>query len=169
MGIGVRALQAGRPRPPLTLDRRWRATAACTTVAVVVGVDAATKAWARGLTHPVHVFGPVQLVHATNDGAAFSLLHGGGGPLGWLSAIACLVLVVAIVLVERRSLVVALSLVLGGAIGNGIERLTSAHHRVTDLVDLRIWPVFNVADACVTVGCMWIVLDQLTVRRDRGA
>ncbi len=53
----------------------------------------------------------------------------------------------------------ALVLVLGGAIGNLIDRVRLGF--VTDFIDLRVWPVFNLADSCITVGVALLVLHSL--------
>jgi len=64
--------------------------------------------------------------------------------------------------VDRRSVAVALGLVLGGALGNLADRVFRApgfgRGSVIDFVDLRWWPVFNVADAAITCGCVLLVL-----------
>ena len=55
------------------------------------------------------------------------------------------------------------ALILGGAVGNLIDRLRFGH--VVDFIDLRVWPVFNVGDSAITVGVFLILLEQL--RRSR--
>ena len=51
---------------------------------------------------------------------------------------------------------VPLGLILGGLIGNLIDRAFIGY--VTDFIDFRIWPVFNVADSCITIGVIWLVI-----------
>jgi signal peptidase II len=55
-----------------------------------------------------------------------------------------------------RTYIVAFSLILGGAIGNLIDRITLGY--VVDFIDFRIWPVFNVADSAITIGAAIILL-----------
>ena len=55
-----------------------------------------------------------------------------------------------------RTYIVAFSLILGGAIGNLFDRITLGH--VIDFIDLRVWPVFNIADSAITVGAAIILL-----------
>ena len=64
----------------------------------------------------------------------------------------------------RESLVVriAFGAILGGAIGNVVDRLQ--RHFVVDFIDLRWWPVFNVADSCITIGVVLLVIGS-TKRR----
>jgi signal peptidase II len=67
--------------------------------------------------------------------------------------------------VDRTAIAVALGLVLGGALGNLADRLFRSpgfgRGSVVDFVDLRWWPVFNVADAAITCGCVVLVLLSL--------
>jgi signal peptidase II len=106
------------------------------------------------------------LVLAFNKGAAFSFLAGAGGwqtPL--LVAFALVAAIVVSVLLLRspgRHLFCAgLALILGGAVGNVIDRLRFGH--VVDFLDLHAggwhWPAFNVADSAITVGAALLILD----------
>lgn len=52
-----------------------------------------------------------------------------------------------------------LVLLLGGAVGNLIDRLRFGY--VIDFIDFRFWPVFNVADSCITVGIVWLLLTSI--------
>lgn len=135
--------------------------------AVVLGADQLTKAWAvRHLADgPRHVVWTLQLGLAHNTGAAFSLFSGSGaGPV--IAGLA--LIVVAVVAMRSRSLrsplgMVASGLVLGGALGNLADRAFRSHAgvlrgAVVDWIDLRWWPVFNVADACVSVGVILLVV-----------
>jgi signal peptidase II len=62
-----------------------------------------------------------------------------------------------------------MGLLLGGAVGNLVDRLIRHHHgAVIDFVDLRWWPVFNVADASITIGAILLVLSGLTHRPRAG-
>jgi signal peptidase II len=55
-----------------------------------------------------------------------------------------------------------IGLILGGALGNLGDRLfRDDHGAVVDFVDLHFWPTFNVADACITVGCLLLVVSLL--------
>jgi signal peptidase II len=97
------------------------------------------------------------VTHVTNTGVAFGLLQG----LGNVFAIAHVIAAVAIIAYssrlppERRFLRLALGLALGGAIGNLIDRVRQGY--VVDFFDVNFWPftdfpVFNVADASISVG-----------------
>jgi signal peptidase II len=86
------------------------------------------------------------------------------------------VVVVVVVVVASRNLpstatAIGLGLVLGGAVGNLTDRLirgTGFNGEVVDFIDLRIWPVFNVADMSIVIGAVVLLLSGfLRDRRDR--
>ena len=139
------------------------------TSAAIVLADQATKSLVLGRFAPgerLEITGFFNLVLVFNKGAAFSFLAGAGGwqtPL--LVAFALIAAVVVSVLLARspgRGLFSAgLALILGGAVGNVIDRLRFGH--VVDFVDLHAagwhWPAFNVADSAITVGAALLILD----------
>ena len=108
-----------------------------------------------------------------NEGAAFSLLAPAGGWQRWLlSGLALVISVVMVVWMKRlqadeRLAAVGLALILGGAIGNLIDRLWRG--RVTDFLDFYYgswhWPAFNFADTAITTGAVLMVLDALFAGR----
>jgi len=105
--------------------------------------------------------GAVDLVYTRNTGAAFSLLPGGG-----LSFAIIAVLVSAGIVLYYRHIVseplffrLALALILGGAVGNLIDRIRLGY--VVDFIDLRWWPVFNIADSAVVVGVAGLIIRSL--------
>ena len=132
--------------------------------AAVVVVDALTKQWAvSGLADgPVHLFGSVRLSLTHNKAGAFGL----GGAFVPFLALAALGLVVFMVVTgsatERVPVAVALGLVLGGAFGNVADRVFRSpgflRGAVVDFVDLRFWPVFNLADSAITCGCILLLV-----------
>ncbi len=127
--------------------------------AAVLAADQLTKAWALVALEdgPIGLVGPIRLALAYNRGAAFGL----GGAFVPFLAVGALVLVIALVargdLSGSRSVAAAAGLVVGGALGNLADRLFRApgvlRGAVVDFVDLRWWPVFNLADAAITCGC----------------
>jgi signal peptidase II len=130
----------------------------------VVAVDQLTKWWAlHTLPHrDIYLVGPIRLALTRNTGGAFSL-GAGYVPFVALAATALvIVLVTAGRAVVRPVLAIAVGLVLGGAVGNLADRVFRApgglRGAVVDFVDLRWWPVFNVADAAITVGCVALAL-----------
>jgi len=137
---------------------------------VVVAADQATKALVRSrLTIGEAWPSPdaiLAISHVENSGAAFGILQGAGS---WLLAVT--VLGVAAVLVylwrfpPRNGLyLTALALILGGAVGNLIDRATKG--TVTDFIDPTHYPAFNVADSSIVVGvCTIVVLSFIEDRR----
>lgn len=115
------------------------------------------------------------LVRAHNTGAAFSLLAGASGWQRWLFSGLAVAAVVFIVWMLRshpgqRLFCFSLACILGGAVGNLVDRLL--HGYVVDFLQFhwRNWyfPAFNVADAAITIGAACLILDELLrVRRGR--
>jgi signal peptidase II len=116
--------------------------------------------------HPV-VGHLVYLTHTQNTGAAFSLAPSVGGLFLVLAGIVS----VAIILYNRRLapgevlLRVGLGMIMGGALGNAIDRAVAGS--VTDFIDLRWWPVFNVADSFIVVGAAVSAVRIAAVDRKR--
>ena len=93
------------------------------------------------------------LVH--NTGIAFGLFRDNGAVFLIIPLIAVVLLGYNVYYYYRvgeldRVYILGFSLILGGAIGNLIDRITLGH--VIDFIDLRVWPVFNVADSAITIG-----------------
>jgi signal peptidase II len=96
-----------------------------------------------------------------NTGMAFGLFRDHGFVFIVIPAIAIALLIYNIYYYREnerlsRSYIFAFSLILGGAIGNLIDRILIGH--VIDFLDFRIWPVFNVADSAITVGAVIILI-----------
>jgi signal peptidase II len=115
------------------------------------------------------------LVLVFNKGAAFSFL---AAEAGWQTPVLAAFalgasLVVSVLLVrapERRMLCAGLALILGGALGNLVDRLRFGH--VVDFLDLHAagwhWPAFNVADSAITIGAALLILDGLRRHEKRA-
>lgn len=142
---------------------------------LVVMVDQVTK-WAIiewvSLYEKIPLNSFINLTHQHNTGAAFSFLAGAGGWQRWFfvglaATISCVIAVwLWRIRSERQVLLAAgLTLVLGGAIGNLIDRITLGY--VTDFI--QVWfgnwafPSFNVADAGISVGAGLLIIDALFV------
>lgn len=143
--------------------------AACAGLAVIVVVaDQLTKAWLVSMLAPgqsIQVIGElVRLVHSQNTGGLFGLLRGQAAPFAALSV----VVVALIVTYHGRSgrsayLTLTLGLLLGGAIGNLLDRVRLGY--VVDFVDAGIgtlrWYTFNVADASISLAILLLVAATL--------
>ena len=134
--------------------------------AVVIAVDQITKALvtdsiSRG--EQVEVIGPLKLTLTFNDGIAFGLAGGGGILVIALSMLALVALGAFIASApDRRGTWLAGGLILGGALGNLLDRLRLGH--VTDFILLPNWPAFNIADASITIGVL--LLAGTVIRHD---
>ncbi len=123
------------------------------------------------LYESIALFPGFNLTYVHNTGAAFSFLSEAGGWQRWFfAAMALIISVVLTIWLARLKkhetlLAVALALVLGGAIGNLIDRL--AYGYVIDFLDVyyqsRHWPAFNIADSAISVGVFLMLLESFGI------
>ena len=143
---------------------------------LVVLLDQVTKNLiVRGLTvgEQLSVLGPfARFTHIRNSGAVFGIMRGAGAYFTFFSIVAAGVLILVLFFSRKASVLVkvGLGLVLGGAIGNLIDRLRFG--AVVDFIDLGInesirWPSFNIADLTITVGVIFLAVH--TLRMPRGS
>jgi len=124
--------------------------------------DRLTKLWAMNslaLGEPQPLIGHViRLTRVHNIGGAFGIFPGSGTLFIAVSAVISLVVFLVLLSKSVSSwlLRLGLSIVLAGAIGNLIDRI--AYGYVLDFFEFRGFPVFNVADSCVTVGAVLIII-----------
>lgn len=135
--------------------------------AALVGLDQLTKALVRGNIaqgeHITLIPGVVGLTYVRNTGMAFSALSGWTGllALGSLAVSVLLVIAMWVDYFHGTAQTVLLALVLGGAVGNLIDRAALGY--VTDMIEVLFFsfPVFNVADSCICVGvallAVWVL------------
>lgn len=140
--------------------------------ALVVALDQISKYVA---SHMLEMFQPLavmpmfNLTLMYNTGAAFSFLSGAGGWQRWFFTLIAVVISIIIFTWIRKLgsdqhlQAAALSLVLGGALGNVIDRLLLGH--VVDFIQIYYehwyWPAFNLADSAITLGVGLLILDTL--------
>jgi signal peptidase II len=111
----------------------------------------------------------IHLVHVRNKGVAFGFFSGGGGVvLGFTLAALALLVGYFLVRPERPLLWLPTGLLIGGAIGNLIDRIDNG--AVTDFIKLPFWPAFNVADMSITFGVLALLyaLERPRQRSDDG-
>ena len=129
------------------------------TASLVIALDQVCKFLVRdnmSLGQSIPEEGFFRITYTTNVGGSWGIF---GNPV-FLTAATTVVVVAIVVLYLRYPLVkrtlarVALGLLLGGAIGNMIDRLS--HGRVTDFIDVGAWPVFNLADCAIVIGVILI-------------
>lgn len=141
-----------------------RAMAIGLAVTVIV-VDQAIKAMARGnLEDVVNLTSFIALRLGFNPGVTFGLFAGSGDMGRWVLSIVSLLLIAVLSIwawrTRRPLLAAGLSLMVGGALGNLLDRLRFGH--VTDFIDLHWgdahWPTFNLADAAIVCGIGLLLL-----------
>ena len=121
----------------------------------ILGMDQATKALVKNLMvvgEHIPVNSPVRLTYVQNTGSAFGLFTNQTFALTIAAAVGVVIIAFVFFRSGRASNLLAISLTMqmGGAIGNLIDRI--AYGYVVDFVDFRVWPVFNVADSSITIG-----------------
>ena len=149
---------------------------------LVIAVDQLTKLWIERtmvLGDSFTVLPVLDIVRAHNTGAAFSFLADAGGWQRWAFSLLAVGVSIALVFWLRRLaltthalLAFGLALILGGAVGNVIDRFE--HGYVVDFVHAHwgaaYFPAFNVADAAISIGAVLVILDAiLEGRRKKDA
>lgn len=139
----------------------------------VVVADQTSKGLVRASVEPFErrelVFG-IDLVNVRNSGVAFGFLSGGGALVLVVTLVALAGLLAFFATHARRPLAwLPTGLLLGGAAGNLIDRAREG--AVTDFIDPPLWPAFNVADTCITLGVITLlyVLEGPPRRREAAA
>ena len=150
---------------------QWAGLAAV--VGAAVAADQVTK-WIvssqLALDESLHVLGPFSIHHVQNSGIAFGLFASATGLVTALTALAVGWMLVFFARSGARHpvLPVALGLLIGGSASNLIDRIRLGH--VTDFLDVRYWPAFNLADSFIVIGVGILFLALLlgdTSRRPR--
>jgi signal peptidase II len=138
---------------------------------VVIALDQLTKRAVQqnlALGEALLVFPPwefVRIVHWVNTGAAFGIFQGGNAVLIGLTAAITLAILVYYQTLSENHLFhrICLALMVGGSIGNLIDRLTLGY--VVDFVAVGRFPVFNLADSCVTVSVILLLISMVIEER----
>ncbi len=148
---------------------------------LVIAVDQLTKLWIERtmvLGDSFAVLPVFDIVRAHNSGAAFSFLADAGGWQRWAFSVLAVGVSIALVfwlrklaLATQGLLAFGLVLILGGAIGNVIDRVE--HGYVVDFLSVHwgshYFPAFNIADSAITIGAVLVILDSLLEGRARRA
>ena len=164
------------PKVDSPLDK-WRGVILGLSFLLVIAADQLTKVfWIESYEEGevIYQLGFFQITHVWNTGASFGIFQGQSFTLMIVDMVGIAILLAMAFYIYRRlpylaSLpnIIAFSLILGGTVGNLIDRLRLEH--VTDFIDIGVWPVFNVADSAITVGVIVIVfsLIRLTIAESR--
>jgi len=140
---------------------------------LIVVADQLSKSWIRSnLDSGQSLFdiGFLRIIHIHNTGAAFGIFQDYTAILSIIALIGVIIILLLVFVWHRQwsfldSMLfrIGIGLVLGGAIGNLIDRVFRGS--VTDFIDFKVWPAFNVADSAVTVGAIIIALRVLFLAR----
>lgn len=152
-----------RSRPGFRAADAWYLLVA----GVIVGFDQLTKWFIRanvdrGDAWPADDWW-IKIVHVTNSGAAFGIFQGAGPLLAVTSGLGMAFILIYLFNPGFAHPVMRLGLafMLGGAVGNLIDRLTEG--KVVDFIKVPNWPAFNVADSAITIGVLcllWAILND---------
>jgi len=143
---------------------------------LVVALDQLTKIWIRSnlaIGQSLPETGFFRLTYVHNTGAAFGLFQDQSVPLTIVASIGVVVLLVYALFIYRRFPRLdsrlgkpALGLILGGTVGNLVDRLRFGY--VTDFIDIGIWPAFNLADSAVVVGAIIFAYSLRSLASTKG-
>ncbi len=149
-----------------SLRDSWRNFLFAAIAIFIVAADQLSKWWIRANLAPGEVLfdkGFFQIINVQNNGAAFGVFKGFPAVFIAVDFIGIVVFLLLIIVFRRRWPVLdrmwvraGIALLLGGTIGNLIDRLFHGGN-VTDFLDFKVWPVFNVADSAVTVGVIVLI------------
>lgn len=158
----------------MTSGRRWGLVIGA--LVAVLAIDQWSKRWALERLSPdvvggtgdiIEVIGPLQFNLAFNTGASFSMGSGSGGLIGLIAIVIVVVLAFMARKVDSRVQLVLIGVIMGGALGNIIDRATRVGEvnpftgevatgflsgAVVDFIDVQFWPIWNVADMAVVCG-----------------
>ena len=148
---------------------QWAALAAVAGAALIA--DQLTKHLVSSqlaLGEELHVAGPFSIHHLQNSGIAFGLFASATGIVIALTTLAVAWMLVFFARSGARHPVLpaALGLVIGGSVSNLVDRVRLGH--VTDFLDLRYWPAFNLADSFIVVGVLILLGSLIFGERDDG-
>jgi len=155
-----------------SLQGKWRNVVFLLIALLIVVADQLSKIWIRSYPEELAIFetGFFRIIHTHNTGAAFGLFQGHSFALTVVASVTIAIILLYALLIYRRFPILdnrlgksALGLVLGGAVGNLIDRLRFGY--VTDFIDFGVWPTFNIADSAVTVGVIILAYSLLPLVR----
>lgn len=139
-------------------------------VSAVLALSVALDQWTKWLaiehkdmlkSEEINILGLFRLSFTTNEGAAWSMLEG----QTWLFVLILVIFLALLVVciwkkwIHRRFEILCLAAIAGGGIGNGIDRIFRGG-KVVDMIKFAFWddfPIFNIADCFITVGCIALV------------
>ena len=162
--------KANRPRD------KWRNVVFFLTALLVVTADQLSKRWIGSYPEgkPIFEMGFFQLTCVHNTGAAFGLFQGQSSLLTIVGSVSVVLLLLYTLFIYRQFPNLdnklgwsVLGLILGGTVGNLIDRLRFGY--VIDFIDVGIWPAFNIADSSIVVGIILLAYSILHLAKIKGS
>ncbi len=123
----------------------------------IIILDQLTKIYSRFINLDLILF---KINYVQNTGAAFGLLQGYTYFLTLISIIVAVVVIYYMFKVKNKYVIYGLSFILGGTIGNLIDRIFLGY--VRDFIDFGFWPAFNIADSFITIGAIILIYLLIT-------
>jgi signal peptidase II len=158
------------------LRDKWRDIVFAGIALLVVAADQLSKWWITAhlaMGESLVDFGFFRIMRIQNTGAAFGIFQGHPLVFTVIDFIGIVVFLVLVLVMRRRWPFLdrmwvrsGIALILGGTVGNLIDRLRFGN--VTDFFDFKIWPTFNVADACITVGIIILIFSVVFLSKSSG-
>lgn len=134
-------------------------------IVVLVAIDQLTKSWAVSALddgRTIDIVWTLRFALGFNSGIAFSQAQGLGPVVGVVALIAVFFLLRYMLKATHPLMAYGLAGILAGAIGNIADRLFRGdgllHGKVVDFIDLQWFPIFNVADSCITIGAIALMI-----------
>lgn len=159
------------------LQGKWRNVVFFLTALLIVVADQLSKLWIRSnllVGQSLPEAGFFRLTHVHNTGATFGFFQDQTFPLIIVALVGIAILLLYALFFSRRSSFLdnvlgksVLGLVLGGTVGNLIDRLRFGY--VTDFIDVGIWPAFNLADSAIVVGIIIFAYSLLSLSKGHPA
>ena len=161
LSVAERSLAAGR----------WQWAGLAAVALAAVGADQLTKhivTSTLALDDSTHVVGPLSIHHVQNSGIAFGLFSSATAVVTVVTSIAVVWMLVYFARSGARHPVLpaALGLLIGGSLSNLVDRIRL--HHVTDFIDLKWWPAFNLADSFIVIGVAILLVGLVAADRAPG-
>jgi signal peptidase II len=155
---------------------KWRDIVFAGIALLVIAADQLSKWWITthlAIGETLVDYGFFRIIRVQNTGVAFGFFQGHASVVIALVFIEIAALLLVVFFLRNRLAFldgwlvrIGLGLIMGGAIGNQIDRLRLG--QVTDFLDFKVWPAFNAADASTSVGCIIIILAALLLTKRAG-
>jgi len=153
-----------------SLQGKWWYIIFSLTALLIVVADQLSKLWIRsnlGIGESLFEVGFFRVTHVHNTGASFGLFQGQTFILTIIASVGVAALLLYALFFHRKCPIVdnrlgkvALGLLLGGAVGNLVDRIYIGH--VTDFIDFNVWPTFNIADSAIVVGSILLAYSLIS-------